>query len=122
MALEHCLAAQSTRLEVPQFRRHFEADDLGPERVNLTARVFRKTSDALDHRRYMRRQEPSVASPRDSALEAFFPAPFPFPFPFPNGYEVQSNAIWAATDFMEANGAMRPIAKPAHSLTEAPAS
>lgn len=118
MALEHCLAAQSTRLEVAQFRRHFEADDLGPERVDLTARVFRKTSDALDHRRSMRRQEPSVASPRDSALEAFFPAPFPFP----NGYEVQSNAIWAATDFMEANGAMRPIAKPAQSLTEAPAS
>jgi hypothetical protein len=30
-------------------------------------------------------------------------------FPFPNGYEVQCNAIWAQTDFTNANGATRVV-------------
>jgi hypothetical protein len=30
-------------------------------------------------------------------------------FPFPNGYEVQCNAIWAQTDFTDANGATRVV-------------
>jgi hypothetical protein len=30
-------------------------------------------------------------------------------FPFPNGYEVQCNAIWALTEFTEANGATRVV-------------
>jgi ectoine hydroxylase-related dioxygenase (phytanoyl-CoA dioxygenase family) len=30
-------------------------------------------------------------------------------FPFPTGYEVQCNAIWAQTDFTEANGATRVV-------------